>query len=290
MAAQLIEAVHRVTGLDTSAEALVEAAARGLSVHRAAWPDYADEPFDALLFTRSLHHIDPLEGALAQAHALLRPGGWLIVEDFAYLEADRETVTWLCHVLRLLDAGGALERAAHTFGRQLLAATEAYDLWRADHRHVGLGRGGVEADRQPHVVLDQLVDDLLLEQDPVARDVDLEPPALLLPDPAHDVEQVGRHQRLAVAEQGHRAQVVELAEHVLELLEVHRADRLEVREVGPPAEVAEQVAVVGDLDLDRGRLLVDARRPELPPPTLAGQVADVAHVLQESHGTLSPRF
>jgi len=135
MAALLIDAGHRVTGLDTSAEALVEAAARGLSVHRAAWPDYADEPFDALLFTRSLHHIDPLEGALAQAHALLRPGGWLIVEDFAYLEADRETVTWLCHVLRLLDAGGALERAAHTFGRKLLAATEAYDFWRADHRH-----------------------------------------------------------------------------------------------------------------------------------------------------------
>ncbi|WP_461211436.1 class I SAM-dependent methyltransferase [Desulfocurvus sp. DL9XJH121] len=53
--------------------------------------DFADESFDVVLFSMSLHHQDP-ELALAEAHRVLRPGGRAVVlEPVAFSEAERVT-------------------------------------------------------------------------------------------------------------------------------------------------------------------------------------------------------
>lgn len=36
-----------------------------------------------MIFARSLHHISDLDDAVARAHALLRPGGVLVLDEFA---------------------------------------------------------------------------------------------------------------------------------------------------------------------------------------------------------------
>jgi SAM-dependent methyltransferase len=56
---------------------------------------YETEPFDAIVFSGSLHNASHLEGAIAKCSNLLAPAGRLIVEDFDVAAPDRETLKWL---------------------------------------------------------------------------------------------------------------------------------------------------------------------------------------------------
>src|SRR5262249_13945356 len=51
-------------------------------------------PFDAVLFTSSLHHIAPLDAAVARAHDLLAPGGLLWADEFDLEAPDEATARW----------------------------------------------------------------------------------------------------------------------------------------------------------------------------------------------------
>lgn len=107
LAAELVRAGHRVVAIDSSQDAVDAALARGIDARLARFPELSDpEPFDAILFTRSLHHIPPLREALAQARALLRPGGALIVDDFAHNRVDGPTASWAFGVMGVLRALG----------------------------------------------------------------------------------------------------------------------------------------------------------------------------------------
>src|SRR5262245_42490252 len=65
---------HRVVAIDSSEEAIAATRARGIDARFARFPAFEDdELFDAVLFTRSLHHIPPLPAVVAKAHELLRP-------------------------------------------------------------------------------------------------------------------------------------------------------------------------------------------------------------------------
>jgi SAM-dependent methyltransferase len=66
------------------------------------------EPFDALLFTRSLHHISPLEAGLAKIRSLLRPGGLVVADEFVHDEIDAVTAAWFWDVQAVLERCGAL--------------------------------------------------------------------------------------------------------------------------------------------------------------------------------------
>src|SRR5438067_13415327 len=67
----------------------------------ASWPTFdSSVSFDAIAFTRSLHHINPLRQAIVRARELLNPNGFLLIEDFALDDVNEATIAWFVKVLR----------------------------------------------------------------------------------------------------------------------------------------------------------------------------------------------
>lgn len=97
-----------VTGIDADPEAIAAARQRGVNAVHASFLAFDARPFDALLFTRSLHHISPLSEAVARARALLAPHGTLVIDELAHDEVDRFTAAWFFDVQAALEAAGAL--------------------------------------------------------------------------------------------------------------------------------------------------------------------------------------
>lgn len=145
LAKRLQDLGHEVVAVDSSAEAVEAARGLGVDARRAHFPDFAEEPFDAVLFTRSLHHIRPLAPALDQARHLLKPAGLLIVEDFAYSDAGEFTAAWFYRLLRLLESCGVLLPATDSFGRKLLSGGGDVSLWREHVHEINTAREVLEA-------------------------------------------------------------------------------------------------------------------------------------------------
>jgi len=91
---------------------------------------YEAEPFDVLLFTASLHHIAPLDQAIAHAAKLLVSGGRLIVDDFDVAAPDHETLTWYYEQQELLAA-------AELYPAERIdpPAADPTARWQAAHHH-----------------------------------------------------------------------------------------------------------------------------------------------------------
>jgi SAM-dependent methyltransferase len=72
-----------------------------------------DEPgaFDAVVAARSLHHVTNLETGLDRIHELLRPGGVLVLDEFAWDRLDGPTAEWFHGQQRALVAAGRLPKA-----------------------------------------------------------------------------------------------------------------------------------------------------------------------------------
>ncbi|HET9252582.1 MAG TPA: class I SAM-dependent methyltransferase, partial [Candidatus Eisenbacteria bacterium] len=89
---------YELTALDESLDLSARADIESEAVH---WieSDFlafdGEGAFDAVLFTRSLHHIAPLDRALDRALESLRPGGLLIAEEFGYDRVNLPTARWL---------------------------------------------------------------------------------------------------------------------------------------------------------------------------------------------------
>lgn len=116
VATRLRAAGWRVKAIDLDAEAVAAAKARGVDAECVDFFDVQGERFDALLFTRSFHHLSPLSAAIAQSRALVAPGGTLVLDEFAHDEADLATAAWFYDVQALLEEAGALapdERHRH---------------------------------------------------------------------------------------------------------------------------------------------------------------------------------
>jgi SAM-dependent methyltransferase len=85
----LISAGFAATGIDPEAP-------DGDHLVRSTLEEFqAPEPFDAAVAVRSLHHVADLERAVAQLHSLLRPGGRLIMFEFAVEHVDDAASAWL---------------------------------------------------------------------------------------------------------------------------------------------------------------------------------------------------
>jgi SAM-dependent methyltransferase len=69
----------------------------------------APEPFDAVVASRSLHHIHDLPTALAKVVRLLKPGGRFILDEHAHDRLDERTARWyFLHRVGQADAPGSL--------------------------------------------------------------------------------------------------------------------------------------------------------------------------------------
>lgn len=93
------------------------------------------EPFDAVVFSASLHHINPLQRAIAHAARLLVPSGLLVVDDFDLDAADADTLRWYYEVQELLAAAGLYpnDRIDPPAGSQ--PGDDLVARWRAHHTH-----------------------------------------------------------------------------------------------------------------------------------------------------------
>lgn len=107
LAARLSGQRLEVTALDSDAECVAAAKAKGVDARCAEWPAQLSGTFDAVLFTRSLHHIAPLDEAVEAAVAALRPGGRVIVEDFRFELDSARTRTWFTGLMGLFEASSA---------------------------------------------------------------------------------------------------------------------------------------------------------------------------------------
>jgi SAM-dependent methyltransferase len=118
-----------ITALDVELDG--RAPAPGVRWVKADFLEFDDDPFDAVLFTRSLHHIHPLDRALAGAARLLRPGGLLLLDEFDREAADAGTARWNYEVQELLAAAGVYP-PDHLHGRP---DEDPIARWRAEHEH-----------------------------------------------------------------------------------------------------------------------------------------------------------
>jgi SAM-dependent methyltransferase len=132
LAASLLQDGVSLIAIDNDADSIAAAQRLGVDARIAAWPDFDDGQFDAVLFTRSLHHMHPLDKAVQQAADNLVIGGRLIVEDFAYETADEKTLQWFADVIDRLD-GAALLVKGDDFLSALRSRTEMVKLWRENH-------------------------------------------------------------------------------------------------------------------------------------------------------------
>lgn len=126
---------YDVIAIDESAELVEQARALGVTARVAAWPSFADTPFDVILFARSLHHIHPLAEAVERAHQLLVPSGRVIVDEFAWAEIDPVAAEWFYGITRLLDSCQVLLAKEHSFVTELLQSSGELAFWRQSHEH-----------------------------------------------------------------------------------------------------------------------------------------------------------
>lgn len=124
---------YAVTALDESLDVPADAAAEPGSVR---WVEsdflafHGERAFDAILFTRSLHHLAPLDRALDRAVETLRPGGLLVAEEFGYDRVNLPTARWFYDLESVLIAAGVLSPVEES-------GTDGNPLgrWRREHAH-----------------------------------------------------------------------------------------------------------------------------------------------------------
>lgn len=118
----------QVTAIDVKLDS--PAPAPGVQWVQADFLDFDDRPFDAVLFTRSLHHIHPLDAAVERAARLVAPGGLLVLDEFDRLAPDLVTARWYYELQEVLAAAG-LYSPDHPRG----VDADAAETWRAEHDH-----------------------------------------------------------------------------------------------------------------------------------------------------------
>jgi SAM-dependent methyltransferase len=92
LAARLSKDAYSVVAIDSDRDSVAAAQRLGVNARVATWPDFDEGHFDAVLFTRSLHHIHPLDESVRHAADSLVEGGRIIVEDFGYEIHGRKNV------------------------------------------------------------------------------------------------------------------------------------------------------------------------------------------------------
>ncbi|HYN97242.1 MAG TPA: class I SAM-dependent methyltransferase [Pilimelia sp.] len=104
----LTGAGYAVTAIDSDPKAVAAARGRGVPAVEADIASFEAEPFEAVLFSLSLHHVDSLEETVARARALVGSTGVLVLDEFAWERADTQTAVWFYDTAALLGSAGLL--------------------------------------------------------------------------------------------------------------------------------------------------------------------------------------
>lgn len=131
IAIELARAGYDVTGIDDSSGKPAAAGAERVRWIEADFLHYEEEqPFGAVIFTRSLHHMASAEAAIARASDRLNSSGILIGEDFAYDRVNLPTARWYYDLEAVLVETGILAPSGSE-------GTEGNPLgrWRKGHAH-----------------------------------------------------------------------------------------------------------------------------------------------------------
>jgi SAM-dependent methyltransferase len=134
LASRLLQDGCSVIAIDSDPDSVAAARRVGVDARVAAWPDFDGGSFDAVLFTRSLHHIHPLDESVKQAADSLADGGHIIVEDFAYESVNEKTLDWFADAIGRLKTAGLLGEGDE-FLNKVLAKTDTLTAWRQNHEH-----------------------------------------------------------------------------------------------------------------------------------------------------------
>lgn len=102
---------YHVTAIDADPDAVARAQAAGVPAIQADLAGFTDQPFDAVLMLLTLHHMHPLPRVLDQVARLLRPGGRLIIDEFAWDWAGPATIRWFDDIAAILTVAGVADPA-----------------------------------------------------------------------------------------------------------------------------------------------------------------------------------
>ena len=116
-----------LVAIDSSPKAVQQARAEGVNAQLLEWPAPIEPKFDAVLFTRSLHHVDALKGAVDAARAALNPGGRIIVEDFRAEGGSDRSASWFLGLIDALEEQGKLDREARAEALEKAAPSRTHD-------------------------------------------------------------------------------------------------------------------------------------------------------------------
>jgi SAM-dependent methyltransferase len=133
VAFDLLNRGYRLIGLDSDPELVARAQNLGARALVASWPEFDSAPVDVIAFTRSLHHISPLREAVARARELIRPTGLLLIEDFAFDEANETTIFWFLKVLRSKRGLALIKPVADQLVTDLLNSKDPLAAWHRNH-------------------------------------------------------------------------------------------------------------------------------------------------------------
>jgi ubiquinone/menaquinone biosynthesis C-methylase UbiE len=92
-----------VSAIDINEEAVLSTTATGVTCQRSELQNFSHEPFDGLLCSRSIHHVEALDRSLANAKKLLKDDGLLLVEEFGFERIDEKTAVWLVNLAQLVS-------------------------------------------------------------------------------------------------------------------------------------------------------------------------------------------
>lgn len=100
LARALAAAGHSVTAIDPNAP-------EGPLFRQVSLEDFAEPgPFDAVVASRSLHHVPDLGLALEKIDSLLARGGLIVLDDYAKERFDLRTAAWYYEHRRTIAAAG----------------------------------------------------------------------------------------------------------------------------------------------------------------------------------------
>jgi ubiquinone/menaquinone biosynthesis C-methylase UbiE len=142
---------HEVIGIDASPD-IIEVAERSSAAHphppgfgslRYLCADVntwqaRDASFDCVIFNRSLHHLSELQQTMSQVQRLLKQGGRIICQDYAFDRFDERTACWLYQMQRLLFLSGRYDADPATLPDESASIEALRTAWltRAAEHHL----------------------------------------------------------------------------------------------------------------------------------------------------------